>query len=112
MNKNENVTVFLGIYNGEKYLEGLLNQIIKQDSHNFKLLVIDNASTDNSFEIIKNWSRKLENLHVEIAKNPKNITELYIYLSCNYSKITFNSYLNILKPPLFSFDFPLRNPTK
>ena len=73
MNKNQKVTVFLGIYNGEKYLESLLNQIKKQETNDFKLLIIDNASTDKSFDVIKDWPQKLSNLNVEIVRNPRNL---------------------------------------
>jgi glycosyltransferase involved in cell wall biosynthesis len=67
------VTVFLGIYNGEKYLEGLFHQIENQDSTNFNLLLVDNASKDKSFNIIKDWPKKLTNIDVEVIRNPKNL---------------------------------------
>jgi len=67
------VTVFLGIYNGEKYLESLFNQIENQDSRNFNLLLVDNASKDKSFNIIKDWPKKLTNIDVQVIRNPKNL---------------------------------------
>jgi glycosyltransferase involved in cell wall biosynthesis len=73
MSNHTNITVFLGIYNGEKYLDSLFHQIKNQDTDKFKLLIVDNASTDNSFEIVKNWQQKLLTLDVEPAKNPRNL---------------------------------------
>ena len=71
---NQNmVTVFLGIYNGEKYLESLFNQIENQDSRNFNLLLVDNASKDKSFNIIKDWPKKFTNIDVKVIRNPKNL---------------------------------------
>jgi glycosyltransferase involved in cell wall biosynthesis len=67
------VTVFLGIYNGEKYLESLFNQIENQDSRNFNLLLVDNASKDKSFNIIKDWPKKFTNIDVKVIRNPKNL---------------------------------------
>jgi glycosyltransferase involved in cell wall biosynthesis len=67
------VTVVLGIHNGEKYLESLFNQIENQDSRNFNLLLVDNASKDKSFNIIKDWPKKLTNIDVQVIRNPKNL---------------------------------------
>jgi glycosyltransferase involved in cell wall biosynthesis len=73
MSEYTNLTVFLGIYNGEKYLEDLLEQIKNQDTNNFKLLIVDNASTDGSFKIINTWPQKLSNMNMEIIRNPRNL---------------------------------------
>jgi glycosyltransferase involved in cell wall biosynthesis len=67
------ITAFLGIYNGEKYLDSLFDQIKNQDSDEFNLLVVDNASTDNSAKIIKTWPQRLSNLNVQIIINPNNL---------------------------------------
>jgi len=67
------VTVFLGIYNGERYLDSLLHQIESQDSRDFNLLIVDNASQDNSFNIIMDWPKKLTNVNVQVIRNPKNL---------------------------------------
>ena len=73
MNNNNKLTVFIGIFNGEKYLASIFDQINNQDTNEFKLLIVDNSSEDNSFEIIENWPRKLTNLSFQIIKNPKNL---------------------------------------
>jgi len=51
------ITLFLGVYNGEQYLESLFEQLRAQDSQKFNLLVIDNSSTDNSYDKISNWKK-------------------------------------------------------
>jgi glycosyltransferase involved in cell wall biosynthesis len=73
MSNNETITVFLGIYNGEIYLDSLFDQIKNQDSNEFNLLVVDNASTDDSARIIETWPQKLSNLNVQIIINPNNL---------------------------------------
>jgi glycosyltransferase involved in cell wall biosynthesis len=73
MSSYKTITAFLGIYNGEKYLDSLFDQIKNQDSNEFNLLVVDNASTDNSAEIIKTWPQKLSDLNVQIIINPNNL---------------------------------------
>jgi glycosyltransferase involved in cell wall biosynthesis len=73
MSSYKTITAFLGIYNGEKYLASLFDQIKNQDSNDFNLLVVDNASKDNSVEIIKVWPQKLSNMSVQIITNPNNL---------------------------------------
>lgn len=67
------MTVFVGIYNGEKYLKSLLKQIQSQDLTNYELLIIDNASSDNSFEIIQKWKSELRAQKISIKKNDRNL---------------------------------------
>jgi glycosyltransferase involved in cell wall biosynthesis len=49
------LTVFVGIYNGEKYLASLQSQILSQSFQDFQLIVIDNASTDGSWDALSQW---------------------------------------------------------
>ncbi len=73
MNSNKIITAFLGIYNGEKYLDSLFDQISSQVSTEYKLLIVDNASTDNSYDILKTWIQKLPNMNVRLFRNSKNL---------------------------------------
>jgi glycosyltransferase involved in cell wall biosynthesis len=73
MSSYKTITAFLGIYNGEKYLDSLFDQIKNQDSNEFNLLIVDNASTDNSAKIIKTWPQRLSNLNVQITINSNNL---------------------------------------
>lgn len=73
MNNKKNVTVFLGIYNGKDYLDSLFNQIRDQDSLEFELLLVDNASTDNSYEVIQTWQQQLPNINVRVVRNSRNL---------------------------------------
>lgn len=51
-NKNITVTVCLLTWNGEKYLPAFLNSLLEQTFENWELLVLDNASVDNSVAIV------------------------------------------------------------
>jgi glycosyltransferase involved in cell wall biosynthesis len=65
------ITLYLGIYNGEKYLDSLFHQIQSQDYQNFKILVVDNNSSNINEKIFKNWNLAYgENF--EFVKNKKN----------------------------------------
>lgn len=65
-------TVFLGIYNGEKYLQSLREQIISQTFQDFHLVVVDNASTDNSFEKLIAWESDFGD-RLSLHRNEENL---------------------------------------
>lgn len=52
LNKNK-VTISLLTYNGAKYLPWLLNSLKNQTFKDWELLVLDNASSDDSVEIVR-----------------------------------------------------------
>jgi glycosyltransferase involved in cell wall biosynthesis len=51
------LTVYLGIYNGERYIENLFDQIRSQENQNFEILVVDNNSTDGSGKMFTAWEK-------------------------------------------------------
>ena len=50
----ERVTVIIPNYNGKKFLTGCLESLKKQTFRDFRVIIIDNGSTDGSQEFIKN----------------------------------------------------------
>lgn len=52
------VSVIMSVYNSEDYLEGCINSILNQSYSNFQLIIIDDASSDRSKQIIKNFEKK------------------------------------------------------
>lgn len=67
----ENLTLYLGVYNGGKYIENLLEQIQSQDNQNFKILVVDNNSSDNSEKMFGKWKVVYKN-NFQFVKNKVN----------------------------------------
>ena len=63
------VTLYLGFYNGEKYLESLFNQIQSQDNQNFKILVVDNNSPNVTKKMFKEWEKVYKNKFQFIQNN-------------------------------------------
>ena len=49
------VSICIPTYNSEKYLEQTLNSILKQTYNNIEIIIGDNASTDNTHEVIKKF---------------------------------------------------------
>ena len=59
------VSVIIPTYNGEKRIAKTLNSIIEQDYENLEIIVVDDVSTDNTVEIVKNILEKSKrNFHI------------------------------------------------
>lgn len=65
------VTVGIALYNHENYIVKCLESVVKQSFYNIELIVIDDGSSDNSFEIAKKY---LDNQ--DFNKNYKIYTRL------------------------------------
>lgn len=52
---NPLVTIYITNHNYGKYLKQSIESVLSQSYKNFELLIIDDGSTDNSIEIIKNY---------------------------------------------------------
>ncbi len=52
------LTVILPFYNNEKYIVKSLSSILNQSYNNWKLILVDDCSSDNSLKIAKNFLRK------------------------------------------------------
>jgi len=77
------VDVLLPTFNGEKYLPDLLSSISKQSYKNFRLIGCDDASSDRSFNILKECDLFLKNQfyflrndeNLGVVVNVKNLLE-------------------------------------
>ena len=53
---NKKITVFMPVYNSERYLKEAIDSILNQSYKNFELLIINDGSTDSSIDIIKSYN--------------------------------------------------------
>lgn len=51
MGQKGKVSVVIPLYNGERYIENTVNNVLGSDYKNIEVLIIDDGSTDNSFAI-------------------------------------------------------------
>ena len=58
MIKNKNITVVICLYNAENYIKETLESIKNQSFKEFKILIIDDKSKDNSLTVCKNYLEK------------------------------------------------------
>ena len=69
------VTVILPTWNRAKWLKTSIESVLSQTFQDFELIVVDDASTDSTGEILEGYSRKIrtillpENLGVSAARN-------------------------------------------
>ena len=58
-------------YNASRYLEDSIESVLSQSSRDWELLICDDASTDNSIEIIKSFM--LRSKSIRLITNPINL---------------------------------------
>lgn len=67
---NPKVSIIIPLYNCEKYIEQCIDSVFSQTYKNIEVFCIDNESTDNSYQIIKDLkSKKYPNLIIDSAPN-------------------------------------------
>ena len=65
----EKISVLVPIYNAEKYIEKCLDSIVNQTYENIEIVLIEDGSTDNSLEIIKEYSKQDKRIKIISIKN-------------------------------------------
>lgn len=58
MTLKDSVAILLAVYNGEKYLDALLDSLLKQDYPHIKIHIRDNCSTDGTMTILHKWQQE------------------------------------------------------
>lgn len=61
------ISIIVPIYNSERYIERLIKSVLMQNYENYELILIDDGSTDNSYDIIKKYEN--ENVKILTKKN-------------------------------------------
>lgn len=56
------LTVIIPTYNNENYIQRCLDSVINQSLKSIKIIIIDDGSTDNSLEVIKQYARSYDNI--------------------------------------------------
>ena len=60
----------MSVYNDEEYLGEAIESILNQSFSNYEFLIIDDASTDRSLDIIKDYAEKDDRIHYfQLEKN-------------------------------------------
>ncbi|NLZ35257.1 MAG: glycosyltransferase family 2 protein, partial [Clostridiales bacterium] len=65
------VSIIMGIYNCEKTLNKSVDSILNQTYENWELIMCDDGSTDRTYEIANEYSKRDE--RIKLIKNSKNM---------------------------------------
>lgn len=70
MNELPLISVIMPCYNREKYVVEAIESILNQTYSNFEFIIIDDCSTDNTFEVVKEYAKK--DNRIIALRNDKN----------------------------------------
>jgi glycosyltransferase involved in cell wall biosynthesis len=70
--QNPKVSVLMAAYNTEKYIKDSIESILDQTFKDFELIILDDASKDSTWKIIKDYESK--DSRVRVFQNEKNLT--------------------------------------
>lgn len=65
------LSVILPVYNAEDYISEAVDSVLSQDFESFELIIIDDCSTDSSYEILKKKSES--DSRIRLYKNEVNL---------------------------------------
>lgn len=68
---NNRVSLIMSVYNGSSFLEQSISSVLGQTFSNFEFIIVDDASTDNSLEIITNFAEK--DPRIKVLRNSCNL---------------------------------------
>ncbi|MDD2901687.1 MAG: glycosyltransferase, partial [Syntrophales bacterium] len=74
------ISIGMPVYNGEKFLRQALDSLLAQDYRNFELIISDNASTDNTADICREYAARDHRIHFH--QNDRNRGATY-----NFSRV-------------------------
>lgn len=86
---NDKIDILMATYNGGKYVEEQIESILNQTYTNFRLVICDDNSTDNTYEILN-----------EIAKNDERIVIFKNEINLGYIK-NFEKLLSMVESEYF-----------
>ena len=71
--KDKKVTIIVPVYNAEENIRFCLDSILNQTAKNFKVLLINDGSTDNSLKIINDYANKYPDIFKVLTQKNKGV---------------------------------------
>ncbi len=79
MNENTSlVSIVIPIHNGEKYVKESIDSCLNQTYKHLEIIVVNDASTDNTLEILKEYKDKIKVISVEKQNGLGNVINIGI----------------------------------
>jgi glycosyltransferase involved in cell wall biosynthesis len=91
-NRNPKVSILIPVYNREHLIEETVNSALAQTYRDFEIVIVDNCSTDNTYEILQAMTNT--NPQIRLFQNSENLGPVKNWQKClEYSK---GEYIKIL----------------
>jgi len=74
-NKKSKISIIIPVYNVEKYIRKCLNSVVNQTLKNIEIVVVDDASPDNSLQIVKEFQKKDKRIKIVSHKKNKGLLQ-------------------------------------
>lgn len=71
----KDITIIIPVYNSEKYLNRCIDSIINQTAKNYKILIINDGSKDNSQKIIDDYCKKYPKIIKCVKQKNKGVAK-------------------------------------
>lgn len=81
MDDQPKISVIMGVYNCDKYLDESIKSIINQTYNNWEFIICDDGSIDNTYNIISEYKKIYKDKFI-ILKNKKNMGLNYTLNKC------------------------------
>jgi glycosyltransferase involved in cell wall biosynthesis len=96
---NPEISVLLCTYNRDKYLSNCIDSVINQTFKDWELIVVDDGSQDNTFEIVNPYLQKINNIRYVKHQNRKLGYAKNVGIQASFGKyITFIDSDDAYKP--------------
>ena len=93
------ISIVLCTYDREKYLDKCINSVINQTFTDWELLVVDDGSQDNTFEVVNPYVQKFKNIRYLKHQNKKQCYAKNAGIQASFGKIiTFIDSDDTYKP--------------
>lgn len=93
------LSVYIPVYNAERYLTRCLDSVLNQTFSDFELYIYNDGSTDNSYEICREYARKDPRILLTTGENGHSVDVLNTFLgNANGKYIAFvdnDDYLDL-----------------
>lgn len=87
------VSILIPVYNRENLISKTIESAINQSYEDIEVIIVDNKSTDNTFEICKKYEKNFPNI-IKVFQNNKNLGPVRNWKEClRYSKGNYIKFL-------------------
>ena len=102
------ICIVIPVYNTEEYLNKCIESILNQTYKDFKLILVDDGSTDSSGNICDDYSRKDKRIHVIHKENSgrseaRNVGIDWMFRNVNCRWLTFVDSDDTIHPEYLSY---------